>query len=119
MKGKEHHMEHEGVHPGRKHRAKGGINDDAKDLESKPDRYDNAPKIEDEAEKRKHGGRTRKKRGGEVEKKHVGEVHGEKEKMRADRKPRKNGGRAGSDQSPFSSARSGKDPVGHKTEAME
>lgn len=48
--------------------------------------------------------------------KHVGKVHGEHATHHAGRKPRKAGGRAGADQQPFSSARHGEDPKGHKTE---
>lgn len=98
-----------------KMRSSGGVNDESEDLKDKPERYNKAPKIEDAAEERKAGGRTKRKRGGMT--KDCGEVSGEKEMMRADRKPRKNGGRTGSDQSPFSSARKGEDPKGHKTEA--
>jgi hypothetical protein len=53
------------------------------------------------------------KHGGMARKKHVGNVEGEHAKHRADRKPRKAGGRTGADQHPFSSARAGTD-VGHK-----
>jgi hypothetical protein len=42
-----------------------------------------------------------KKRGGRV-KKHMGKVHGEKAKMRMDKRAR--GGRVGSDKNPFTSA---------------
>ena len=69
----------------------------AQDLASKPNRRVNAPKIMSAAEERKRGGRT---------KKHVA-VPGEMGNAHAGRKPRKSGGRAGSDSSPFSSARAG------------
>lgn len=63
-----------------------------------------------------HKARDHRRRGGRLEgKKHL-EVHGEHEKHRADRKPRKDGGRTGSDSAPFSSARHGVDPPDHKTE---
>lgn len=81
---------------GRKGKAMGGVNDAADDLKSRPGRRDNAPKIEDAAEAKKGGGK----------------VMGAKSKMRGDRKPRKNGGRAGSDGSPFTSARKGTPAVG-------
>ena len=42
----------------------------------------------------------------------VGKVHGAKAAAHAGRKPRKAGGRAGSDSNPFTSARSGKNPSG-------
>lgn len=44
--------------------------------------------------------------------KHVGEAPGEAAAMRADRKPRKDGGRTGSDTHPFTSARRGVTPAG-------
>jgi hypothetical protein len=68
-------------------------------------------------EKHEHMRKAReRRRGGRLEgKKHL-EVHGEHEKHRADRKPRKDGGRTGADSHPFSSARHGVDPPGHKTE---
>ena len=52
--------------------------------------------VAEEAEEKKHGGRVKK----EVEK-----MEGKKSKARMDKKPRKaNGGKVGSDKSPFSSA---------------
>ena len=52
--------------------------------------------VAKEAEEKKHGGRVKK----EVEK-----MEGKKSKARMDKKPRKaNGGKVGSDKSPFSSA---------------
>jgi len=75
------------------------------DLSDKPARY-NMSKVENEAEERKAGGRTKKKM--------VGSVHGLAAKHNAGRKPRKSGGRAGSDMNPFSSARSGTPPKYHK-----
>ena len=112
MKGhKEHHH--------RKHREAGGVNDAEEDLKTRPEARTNAKKIDDEAEERKKGGRAKRKRGGRMEeKKHV-EVHGEHEKHRADRKPRKDGGRTGSDTHPFSSARKGEMPKGRKEMDMD
>jgi hypothetical protein len=79
-----------------------------------------------------HEGRLMKKHGGEAEKRHERkrggrmpehakhvEVHGEHEKHRADRKPRKDGGRTGADEHPFSSARKGTLPTGRKEMQME
>ena len=122
----------------RKHREEGGRNDAEEDLKDKPEARTNAKKIDDEAEELKKGGRAKRKRGGGVREHHVDhegklvakrkrggalmehkkhvEVSGEHEKHRADRKPRKDGGRTGSDSHPFSSARKGTDPKGHKTE---
>ncbi len=108
---------------GRKHRATGGRDDAEADLNDKPEARTNAKNIDREAEERKKGGRAKRKSGGHVhhEKmeelahaKHVGKVHGEHAAHRADRKPRKSGGRTGSDSAPFSSARNGTLPAGRK-----
>lgn len=84
----------------RKHKAAGGPSTGdktwEKDLATKPARYSGGKPAE-EAMERKGGGK----------------VHG-KAHARADRKPRKNGGRAGSNLNPFSSARNGTPPAGHK-----
>lgn len=50
---------------------------------------------------------------------HVGHVHGEEGKHRADRKPRKSGGRTGADSHPFSSARKGAERPGGKEQMFE
>lgn len=92
---------------GRKHRATGGVNEAAEDLGKKNQRYTYESKVNDEAEERKHGGRTGKK--------HAGKVHGDM-KHHAGRKPRKSGGRASSDSNPFTSARHGTPPKGRKLE---
>ena len=55
-----------------------------------------------EAKQRKHGGKA---------KMHA-EMHGSKSEHRADRKPRKAGGRAGSNMNPLSSAHAGTAPKG-------
>jgi hypothetical protein len=91
---------------GRKYRADGGVNSAAKDLSDKPARYNNADKIFDEAEERKHGGRTKRKHGGMAE--------GMEAKMHAGRKARKSGGSC--EASPFSSARAGTPAKGRKTD---
>ena len=90
---------------GRKHKATGGVNEASEDLGKKNMRYTYQSNVNDEAEDRKRGGRA---------KKHV-KAEGEMSKMHAGRKPRKSGGRAGSDMNPFSSARKGTSPKGHKT----
>lgn len=91
---------------GRKHKATGGVNEAAEDLKKKtPDRV-NAPEIDKEAEERKRGGRAKRKSGGKV--------HGADAMCHAGRKPRKSGGRASSDANPFTSARKGTPPKGHK-----
>lgn len=99
---------------GRKHRESGGVNEAKEDLKTKPANRsytgDSKPSPATEAEEMKKGGRAKRARGGKS-------VEGEKAMHHAGRKPRKNGGRTGSDSSPFTSARNGKMPVGHKTEA--
>lgn len=95
---------------GRTGKSTGGVNDSAKDMDKKNQRYTYQSKVNDEAEERKAGGRTKKM---------VGDVKGAACKPNAGRKPRKNGGRAGSDSNPFSSARNGTNPVGHKAEAID
>jgi len=59
-----------------------------------------------EADERKSGGRTK------MPKKHVGHAEGAEAKERADRKPRKSGGRTGSNMNPLSSAHAGTAPKG-------
>jgi hypothetical protein len=93
---------------GRKHRETGGANEAEEDVQDKPEARTNAKKIDDEAEEMKKGGRAKRARGGKM----VGKVEGEKEHMHAGRKPRKSGGRTGSDGSPFTTARKGKDAPG-------
>jgi hypothetical protein len=95
---------------GRKKREAGGVNEAAEDLKSKPEARTDAKKIDSEAEEMKKGGRAKRKEGGKVD--------GMKAMHHAGRKPRKSGGRATSDANPFTSARSGKMPPGHKTEAV-
>jgi hypothetical protein len=108
---------------GRKHHAEGGKADFDEDLKDKPKRY-NESKVEDEAEERKRGGRAKRRTGGMVHReepgnlkyaKSVGKIEGERNVGRADRKPRKSGGRTGCDSSPLSSAHAGTAPTGHKT----
>ena len=94
---------------GRRSRATGGENEAEEDLKDKPEARTNAKKIDDEAEEMKKGGRAKRKHGGKTE---VGKIEGHKEKMHAGRKPRKSGGRTGSDGSPFTSAKTGKDAPG-------
>ncbi len=93
---------------GRKHRATGGADEAEADLKDKPEARTNAKNIDSEAEEMKKGGRAKRKHGGKL----VGKVDGEKHHMHAGRKPRKSGGRTGSDSHPFTSARSGKDGPG-------
>lgn len=117
------------------HRDTGGRNTPEEDLRTAPESRVNAPKITREAEEKKRGGRAKRRRGGKMEHreeraeggivhhehdahmahaKHVGEVKGEHARHHAGRKPRKEGGRTGSDAAPFSSARRGVDPPGRK-----
>lgn len=99
---------------GRKHREAGGVNEAKEDLDDKPEERTNAKKIDDEAKERNAGGRAGRKHGGKM----VGKVEGKEEKH-AGRSARKSGGRTGSDGSPFSSARNGKQPGGHKVMSGE
>ena len=119
---------------GRKHKKGGGEagekdfgkpKSDLRDEDSvKPMDYTGKNKVAGEAEERKHGGRAKRKHGGIVhhEKmehmkhaKHIGKVHGEASRPRGDRMPRKSGGRAGCEASPFSAAMKGMEPKGHKS----
>jgi hypothetical protein len=95
---------------GRKGRATGGANEAEEDLKTKPEARTDAKKIDSEAEEMKKGGRAKRKHGGKL----VGKVEGEKHHEHAGRKPRKAGGRAGSDSQPFTSARKGKDAPGRE-----
>jgi hypothetical protein len=127
MKGhKGHHHAHGGMaHHAVKHRKHGGksespmkgVNEAEMDLHENPMEY-NYGNPEKEAEamgERKHGGRAKRKHGGHVAHKHV-PMHGEHAHHHAGRKPRKSGGRAGSDVNPFTLAHHGTAPKGHKLE---
>jgi hypothetical protein len=80
---------------GRSKRASGGVNQAAEDSSKKNMRYTYQSNVNDEAEERKRGGKA------------VGKVKGEMAMHHAGRKPRKSGGRAGSNMNPLSSAASG------------
>lgn len=105
-------------HKGHKrgHKAVGGKMESAtkgddtweQDEKDKPMRYTADSKVNAEGEERKHGGRAKRKHGGMVH--HLGKVHGKKPHHHAGRKPRKAGGRAGSDSHPLSSAHRGTHP---------
>lgn len=102
----------------------------------KPERRNNAPKIEGAAEEKKKGGRAKRKHGGKAHiskhhehgedmkhAKHLGSVHGE-QKFHAGKAGRATGGRAGkagggSNFSPLSSAHGGTPPRDHKTEEID
>lgn len=77
---------------GRSKRASGGVNEMAQDSGKKNMRYTYQSNVNDEAEERKRGGKT------------IGKLAGDKAKMNAGRKPRKSGGRTGSNSNPLSSA---------------
>jgi hypothetical protein len=93
---------------GRTESPKEGSDDAEKDLKSKPERRNNAPKVEDasEAMKAKKGGRIKKE---------VGKAEGEMGHHHAGRKPRASGGSCES--SPFTSAMRGSQPSGRKVMA--
>lgn len=98
---------------GRKGRAAGGespaagVKEYEQDLASKPERRVNAATIMNAAEERKRGGKA------------VGKVHGAAAKMHAGRKPRKSGGRAGSNMNPLSSAHAGTPAKGRQTVSID
>ena len=94
---------HKSHHHRKAREAGGGVDEAAMDLKQKPERRNNAPKIYGEAEAMQA-------------KKHGGKVKGEKAMAHAGRKPRKSGGRAGSESNPFTSALHGTPPKGHKVE---
>lgn len=79
----------------RKHRASGGVNEAAEDLAHKNMHYTYESNVNKEAVERKRGGKT------------VGKMKGEMAEHHAGRKPRKSGGRAGSNANPLSSAARG------------
>ena len=80
------------------------------DLMDKPNRRNNAPKIEDAGEA------MHAKRGGKV-KKAVGKAEGAMARKHGGRTARKSGGSVESN--PFSAARHGESPTGRKLEANE
>ena len=101
MKGKRHH------------KGTGGANEAEEDLKEKtPDRSE-PNNVAKEAEEKKHGGRAKKAHGGKT----VGVISGPEPPAHAGRKPRKSGGRTGSEANPFTGARHGKMPPGHKTQS--
>ena len=114
-KGHHHgHVEH-GVHhkhPRAEHKKGGKVESPheghwASD-EAPHDVYEGAhSNVVNEADKRKRGGKVHK------HKHHVGMHEGHKAEHRADRAPRKSGGRAGSNMNPLSSAHHGTEPKGH------
>lgn len=91
---------------GRAKRNTGGVNQAKEDLGRKNLRYTYESNVNEAAEERKRGGKTMKK--------HVGKMAGGKAAHHAGRKPRKSGGRASSDQNPYTSARKGTPPPGRK-----
>ena len=93
---------------GRAKRNTGGVNQAKENLDRKNLRYTYQSNVNEAAEERKRGGKTMKK--------HAGKVEGKKAAMHAGRKPRKSGGRASSDQNPFTSARKGTPPPGRKVD---
>ena len=92
----------------RKSRSTGGVNEAERDLAEAPSRRINDKEIFGAAEERKKGGRVGRKA------KNVGNVMGAGAASHAGRKPRKAGGRAYSDENPFTSARSGTPAKGRK-----
>lgn len=94
----------------RKHREAGGVAEYQKDLsEDVPSYTADAEHIVKAAKGRKHGGRS---------KKHVA-MHGMSAKHHAGRKPRKSGGRAGSNMNPLSSAHAGTPAKGRSVKQID
>ena len=123
---------HKAHHHGRHHRKEGGhVGEGMKGVpEFKEDLAENPhARIYDkpvaEAEEKKRGGRAKRKHGGHVmhhhsgHVKHVGAVHGAAAHHHAGRKPRKSGGRAGSDANPLSSAHRVTPPRGRKEHEID
>jgi hypothetical protein len=94
----------------RGHKSTGGENDAAEDEKDSPKDRTAPNKVASEAEEKKHGGRTKRAHGGKSEMK----VEGHKGAMHAGRKPRKSGGRTGSDSRPLTSSHSGTNPKGRE-----
>jgi hypothetical protein len=102
----------------RAHKETGGVNEPEADVKTKNEARTNAKEIDSEAEEMKKGGRAKKKRGGKAgfgPESHGSDepkVGGDKPNTHAGRKPRKSGGRTGSEAQPFTSARKGTDAPG-------
>lgn len=96
----------------RKHKATGGENEAEADIKDKPADRSSPNNIAKEAEEMKKGGRAKKAHGGKM----LGTISGEEPKSHAGRKPRKAGGRS-VESNPFTAARVGKMPPGHKTQS--
>lgn len=104
MKGRKRHHK-EGGGP------TGGANEADQDIKEKPDPRTVPSNVTKESQELKKGGRAKRKAGGKT----VGVISGPEPPAHAGRKPRKSGGRSGSENNPFTSANKGKDPKGHKT----
>lgn len=103
--------------------ASAGVKEWMEDEKTRPEARTNARDIDSEAERLKKGGRAKRKSGGIVHHeagkpmahaKHIGMVHGSESKHHAGRKPRKSGGRTGSNNNPLSSAHKGMEPPKHR-----
>ena len=90
-----------------------GVDEAAEDQRLHVNMRTHAPDIERDARERKKGGRVARKRGGKAPAALA--IGGAPGRTDAGVKPRKAGGRTGSNDRPFSSARHGKDPPGHST----
>jgi hypothetical protein len=97
---------------GRKGKGTGGVNEAEDDIKDKPKDRTEPSKPAEAAEELKKGGRAKKATGGAAVPKLIGRAEGGRTTARADRMPRKSGGRTGSDSSPLTSAHSGKNPPG-------
>ena len=86
--------------------AGGGVAEYKEDMAMTPAARDKAPKIEGPAAGRKRGGKAVK-------------MHGKMAAHHAGRKPRKSGGRAGSNMNPLSSAHSGTPAKGRSVKQID
>lgn len=90
----------------RKQREAGGVAEYKEDMSMTPEARDKAPKIEGPAAGRKRGGKAVK-------------MHGKMAAKHAGRKPRKSGGRAGSNMNPLSSAHAGTPAKGRHVKQID
>lgn len=109
MKGHKVHgsMEHEPATHHRRKRKSGGklVGEFDKDPSPTETYAGKGSNVEKEAKERKRGGKL------------MGKVDGEHAKHHAGRKPRKSGGRTGSNMNPLSSAHAGSPPTGRSVSA--
>ena len=107
MKGHKHHHHHPRAEHAKGGKAESPMKGDWDKDPAPEDVYAGAKsKVVKEAKERKHGGKAKHT---------IGKAEGKMAAHRADRSPRKSGGRAGSNMNPLSSAAHGTEPKGHKS----